>query len=173
MKKNIEKKLKLLTISFLLIILVLISTSIILYTSENNKEEVIQEREDINISKTITCISNEQKDDVYDTEIVRIENGILLTRTNIKNWTHSIPNQVTCNYYTEQSTKLNNLSGVESKITCNDLEGTIETTYTIGEINKDEVRLKQFDFMEKNNIFYETGWLDYMKRSNYKCTSNE
>lgn len=173
MKKNIEKRLKLITISFILIILLLVSTSIIIYSTENNKEEGIQEREEINTSKIITCISNEQKDDVYDTEIVQIENGILLARTNSKHWNHSTPNQVTCNYYTEQSTKLNNLTGVESHITCNDVEGSVETTYTISEINRDEVRLKQFDFMEKNNIFYEAGWLDYMKRSNYNCTSDQ
>ena len=88
MKKNIEKRLKLITISFLLIILVLISTSIILYVTDNNKEETIQEREEINTSKTISCISNEPKDDVYDTEIVQIENGILLTRKNNKHWNH-------------------------------------------------------------------------------------
>ena len=173
MKKSIEKKLKVLTISFLLVILVLISTSMIIYITDNNKEESIQEREEINTSKTITCTSNEQKDDVYDTEIIQIKNGILLTRVNNKYWKHSTPNQVTCNYYTEQSSKLKNLSGIESQITCNDLEGSIETTYTINEINKDEVRLKQFDFMEKNNIFNETGWLEYMKKSNYNCISNQ
>ena len=173
MKKSIEKKLKVLTISFLLVILVLISTSMIIYITDNNKEESIQEREEINTSKTITCTSNEPKDDVYDTEIIQIKNGILLTRVNNKYWKHSTPNQVTCNYYTEQSSKLKNLSGIESQITCNDLEGSIETTYTINEINKDEVRLKQFDFMEKNNIFNETGWLEYMKKSNYNCISNQ
>ena len=173
MKKSIEKKLKVLTISFLLIILVLITTSMIIYITDNNKEKTIQEREEINTSKTITCISNEQKDDVYDTETVQIENSILLTRVNSKHWNHSTPNHITCNYYTEQSTKLNKITGVESQITCNDLEGSIETTYTINEINKDEVRLKQFDFMEKNNIFNETGWLEHMKKSNYKCTSNQ
>jgi len=173
MKKNIEKRFKIIIISFLLIIIVLISTSLILYVNDNNSEETIQEREEINTSKTITCTSNYQKDDVYDIEIVQVENGILTTRTNNKYWKHSTPNQVTCNYYTEQSTKLNNLTGVESQITCNDLEGSVETTYIISEINKDEVRLKQFDFMEKNNIFYEAGWLEYMKKSNYNCTSNQ
>ena len=135
-------------------------------TETKNVEKRVSEVEE----KTITCVSSEKKDDVEQTEIVWIKNKVLMTRTNISTWNKESANDQTCKYYHSQTEKLNSLPGIESSVDCNAYSGTATTIYTISEVDRTNIKLKQFEYLGENDTFDDKSWKNYMRKNHYSCT---
>ena len=139
-----KKKLIIIGIAFLVLIILIVTTNIAhnAYTKEEKTEEVY------------------------------VEQGRLITRTNTYEWSKPEPKEKTCEYYTLMTEKLNALQGITGTIYCNDAKtsGNAKIIYTIQDVNREDVKLKQFDFLDKDNIFNVSAWKYYMENNKYKCT---
>lgn len=165
-----KKTIKIIGIIVIIILLILVGVTVIVGT-EKEKNKVEKRKEVVYpSSQTILCVKEQGHDGVREEEEIYLENGVLLTRTNRENWTRSEPKEVTCKYYTQKSESLNQKPGVRSSCTCDDTRGTSTTTYTIAEIDREDLKLKQVEFLDQNNIFDVDSWILYMEEDNYICT---
>ena len=48
-------------------------------------------------------------------------------------------------------------------------KGNASAVYMISEIDREDMKLKQFDYMNEKGIFDYKGWTDYMETSGYTC----
>jgi len=153
----------------LFFLLVLIGMTILVSKEvENNQVE----KRMINKNKeeqTITCIKENGHDGAEETEEVFLKKGILVTRTNKVVWVKPDPKEKTCEYYSLKSQGLNSRPGVTSNTTCDEHSGTSISTYIISEIDKEDIRLKQFDFVNADNVFDYTSWMLYMEKDGFDC----
>jgi len=166
-----KKKLIIIGIAFLVLIILIITTNIAhnAYTKEEKIKEIEKK---VAETMTITCINENGNDGVIETEEVYVEQGRLITRTNTYEWSKPEPKEKTCEYYTLMTEKLNALQGITGTIYCNDAKtsGNAKIIYTIQDVNREDVKLKQFDFLDKDNIFNISAWKYYMENNKYKCT---
>ncbi len=166
-----KKKLIIIGIAFLVLIILIVTTNIAhnAYTKEEKIKEIEKK---VAEAMTITCINENGNDDVVQTEIVYIEKGILISRTNIYEWSKPEPKEKTCEYYTLMAEKMNALPGITGSIYCNEAKtsGNAKIVYLISEVNKEDVRLKQFDYLDEDNLFDANAWKYYMENSKYKCS---
>lgn len=173
--KQISKEKKifiiLLIILFFLLIIIGITIAVGTVAQENKKEkeEINVKDEKPNTISTITCINEDMPDDIIKSEQVYLEQGKLITRTDISKWNKTEPREDTCKYYQTQTIKLNNLNGITSSVTCNEQRGEATTIYTISEIDRSKTKLKQFDYLNEENIFDYKNWISYMESKEYKC----
>ena len=166
-----KKKLIIIGIAFLVLIILIVTTNIAhnAYTKEEKIKEIEKK---VAETMTITCINENGNDGVIETEEVYVEQGRLITRTNTYEWSKPEPKEKTCEYYTLMTEKLNALQGITGTIYCNDAKtsGNAKIIYTIQDVNREDVKLKQFDFLDKDNIFNVSAWKYYMENNKYKCT---
>lgn len=175
MKKNKERKIFiiLLIILIFLFLIIGVTVGVVGAIEKNNKENSNEQNQEESKEMTIACVKEDGNDDVKKTEEVYLEDGIIIKRTDTSEWDKTDPKQETCDYYTLQTTKLNQLDGVSSEVTCNELKGKAVTIYTISEVNKDEIKLKQFDYITENYTFSGSGWMTHMKKNGYECSVNQ
>ena len=165
----------LLIILFFLIVIIGITIAVGTVAQENNKEKEnanTKKEATTNIS-LITCINEEMPDDITKSEQVYMEEGKLITRTDKSSWNKTEPREDTCKYYQTQTVKLNELYGVTSQVTCDESRGTATTIYTISEIDRTKTKLKQFDYLNEENIFDYKSWMTYMESKEYTCKIGE
>lgn len=163
---------------WIIVILVIIFSLVLIITTNvahnaNQKEEEIKEIEKkIADTMTIICTNENGNDGVTQIEEVYIEKGVLISRTNIYEWSKPEPKEKTCEYYTLMTEKLNALTGITGTVYCNEAKtsGNAKIIYTIESVNREDVKLKQFDYLDDNNIFDANAWKYYMENSKYKCS---
>ena len=153
--------------------LVLIITTNVAHNANKKEEEIKEIEKKIADTMTITCTNENGNDGVIETEEVYIEKGILITRTNTYEWSKPEPKEKTCEYYTLMVEKLNSLPGITGTVYCNEAKtsGNAQIIYTIENVNREDVKLKQFDYLDDNNTFDANAWKYYMENNKYKCTS--
>ncbi len=162
-----KKKIILIAIAaLLLLVLMIIMTVLALNARESEKVEKREATKDV---LTITCVKENAHDDVTETETVYLEKGILITRTDNDTWTKREPSQKTCDYYNSKNTGLNTKEGVSSRVDCNETRGNFTATYTIANVDKEDTQLKQFDYINQDNIFDYRSWKSYMEKDGFKC----
>lgn len=173
MEKKLSKEMKiiiiLLIILFFLLIIIGITIAVGTIAKENEKEKSNTKNEEYKDQITITCSIEENKDDVVKTEQVYLEKGVLITRTDISKWNKTIPREDTCKYYQTQTAKLNNYVGISSSVNCDTTSGTATTIYTISELDRTKTKLKQYDYLNEDNIFDYRSWMNYMQTKEYTC----
>ncbi len=153
--------------------LVIIITTNVAHNANKKEEEIKEIEKKIADTMTITCTNENGNDGVIETEEVYIEKGILITRTNTYEWSKPEPKEKTCEYYTLMVEKLNSLPGITGTVYCNEAKtsGNAQIIYTIENVNREDVKLKQFDYLDDNNTFDANAWKYYMENNKYKCTS--
>lgn len=168
--KKYKKRIIIGVISFFIIVLII--TTNIAHRANKKEAEVKEIEKKMADTMTITCINENGNDGVVQTEIVYIEQGKLITRTNKYEWSKPEPKEKTCEYYTLMTEKLNALAGITGSVYCNDAKtsGNAQVVYKISEINKEDVKLKQFDYLDEDNMFDSSTWKYYMENSKYKCS---
>ena len=134
----------------------------------NNKVEKRVEKS-YPAEQTINCVKENARDDVTVTEEVYLQNGELVTRTNTAYWVKTEPREMTCKYYNDLASGLTRRPGVSSTTNCDDTSGRNTTIYQMNEIDKTDLKLKQFDFVDSNNKFDSLGWKNYMENDGYVC----
>ena len=165
-----KKKTKIIIIGIVLLILLLIGIIILIL---NQYEKVTVEKRiirDYRESQTITCIKEKNAANVEETEELYLEKGIVITRTNIARWSNTDSLENSCKYYTNKTTGLTGKPGVNVSTNCNDTSGVSTITYTLAEIDKEDIRLKQFDYIDADNHFDYNSWIIYMEQGGYTCT---
>ncbi len=167
-----KKRKKIIVGIILFFVIVLIITTNVAHKATQKEEEAKEIEKKMVDTMTITCINENGNDDVVQTEIVYIEKGILISRTNIYEWSKPEPKEKTCEYYTLMAEKMNALPGITGSIYCNEAKtsGNAKIVYLISEVNKEDVRLKQFDYLDEDNLFDANAWKYYMENSKYKCS---
>lgn len=171
--KNKEHKIFIILLIILIFLILIIGITIGISSIADKKEENLnkpQEKEK-NSELTITCIKEDVHDDVTKTEEVYLKNDIIITRTDISEWNKEEATPVTCEYYTLQTTKLNEYEGITSSVVCDDKNGKATTIYTIDKVDKSKMKLKQFDYVDENYKFDSKSWTLNMKMNDYICTS--
>lgn len=168
-----EKKIFIILVFVLLFLLIIIGVTIGVSTiSKNNKKEYVK-KETYREKMTITCSIEEEKSNLKKTEEVYLEKGVLITRTDKNEWKSTSPNEDTCKYYQTQVAGLNKYSGVSSSVNCNETSGTSTTTYLISEINREDLKINQFDYLNEENVLDYRGWITYMEKKGYICEIGE
>lgn len=168
-----EKKIFIILVFVLLFLLVIIGVTIGVSTiAKNNKREFVK-KETYSEKMTITCTFEEEKLNLKKTEEIYLEKGVLITRTDKNEWRSTSPNEDTCKYYQTQMAGLNRYTGVSSNANCNETSGTSITTYTINEINRKDLKINQFDYLNEENILDYKSWISYMEKKDYTCVIGE
>jgi len=165
-----KKKRKLVYLILVLLFLLFIGGFILLVSTVTQKENV-QKREGYNYKKnlTITCTSTTQ-DDVNITEEVVIENSVLILRRDIASWYKGdTTGEKTCKYYTSKASGLAVKQGITCTTNCDERQGTSTTVYTISELDKEDVKLKQFEYINEKDFFDYYGWMTHMRNKGYDC----
>ena len=168
MKKNRKWIIASIVIIFSLVIII---TTNVAHNANKKEEEIKEIEKKIADTMTITCTNENGNDGVIETEEVYIEKGILITRTNTYEWSKPEPKEKTCEYYTLMVEKLNALPGITGTVYCNEAKtsGNAQIIYTIENVNREDVKLKQFDYLDDNNTFDANAWKYYMENNKYKC----
>lgn len=122
--------------------------------------------------ETITCIKENSHDEAEETESLYLQKGVLITKRNTVTWSKREPKEKTCEYYTTQSRGLSAKEGITSSIECNETRGTFTATYTIAELDREDIRLKEFDYLNSKGIIDTRSWIFYMKNEGYTCNSH-
>lgn len=165
-----KKKTKLLIIGIVILILLVIGI-IILILSQHEKETVQKRvQKSYRDSQTITCIKDKNAANVEETEEVYLEKGVIITRKNIARWNNSDSLDNSCKYYTNKTEGLLGKPGINVSTNCTDTSGVSTITYTLAEVDKEDVRLKQFDYIDSENHFNYNSWIIYMEQGGYHCT---
>ncbi len=167
-QKRLKRRIISITVACFLVLFLIIGVTLFV---DSNKESTVQKKrtQKFAAEQTVSCVKEQGHDDAEETEEVYIQNGILISRKNIVNWSNSIYKEKTCEYYTKSSNGLNAYPGVSSTCNCNDNGGNYSATYTIAELNKEDVRLKQFDYLTENGIFDVDAWIMYMEDRGFVC----
>ena len=119
--------------------------------------------------ETITCYRENGHDGASETEEIYLQNGELVTKKNTASWTKAEPKEKTCEHYTQKSEGLNGKAGVTSSVSCDETRGNFSATYILSEIDKKDMKIKQFDFVDSQNKFDSQAWIIYMEKDNYEC----
>ncbi|MBQ6135005.1 MAG: hypothetical protein IJI60_01665 [Bacilli bacterium] len=164
-----KKRTKILIIIIVIILLILLLSAIIFLSMNARDSKEKDTKPEYKEAMTITCIKEVGHDEVKQTETVYMENGILITRRTSAVWTKAEPKERTCEYYTDQTNGLNTKKGVNASVTCDEQTGNASAVYMISEIDREDMKLKQFDYMNEKGIFDYKGWTDYMETSGYTC----
>ena len=171
MKEKRRKK-RIITVEGCLILLLLLIAGTTLFVHGSKESEIQKKEVEYPEEQTITCFKEQGHDEAEETEIVYLQKGKLIRRENIVDWTNSPSKERTCEYYTKNSAGLNSYKGVSSTCNCGDSYGHYTATYVIAELDREEVRLKQFDYLNENDIFSAAQWRIYMEERNFKCTES-
>ncbi len=165
-----KKKTKLFIIGIVILILLVIGIIILIlsqYEKESVQKRVVRNYKDTQI---ITCIKEKNAANVEETEEVYLEKGVIITRKNTARWSNSDSLENSCKYYTNKTDGLLGKPGINVITNCNDVSGVSTITYTLADIDKEDIRLKQFDYIDSENHFDYNSWIIYMEQSGYKCT---
>ena len=155
----------------LFFLFVLIGTTVIVGNDLQKRNKEVQKRTKkvYPAEQTITCTRENIRDDVTVTEEVYLQNGELVTRTNTAYWSKTEPREMTCKYYNDLAAGLTGRPGVTSTTNCDDRSGRNTTIYRLNEIDKEDLKLKQFDFVDSYNKFDAQAWKIYMEKDEYIC----
>jgi len=150
---------------------VLIGTTVVVGNDLQKRNRIVEKRMEKNYpaEQTINCVKENARDDVTVTEEVYLENGELVTRTNTAYWVKTEPIEMTCKYYNDLAAGLTGRPGVTSTTSCDDTSGRNTTIYRMDEVDKTDLKLKQFDFVDSHNKFDVMAWKIYMEDDNYVC----
>ncbi len=167
-----KKNIILIIVAIIAFILIVIGTTIL--SMNASKEENVEKRvvPEYKEEQTITCIRQDSYDDVDEEETVYIQKGVLITRRNTATWNKAESNEMTCKYYTSKNQGLNMKAGIRSSVECNENRGSFTVTYTIAELDKEDTKLKQFDYINNAGIFDYRSWMQFMQKENYQCTES-
>ena len=166
-----KKKIILIVVAVFLLLLLMVIITMMALNAKNS--ETVEKRESNKKEEfTITCVKENAHDDVTETEIVYIQKGVLITRTDNDTWNKREPSEKTCDYYNSKNTNLGTKKGVTSRVDCNETRGTFTATYTIAEVDKEDTQLKQFDYINQEGIFEDRSWRSYMEKDGFKCTES-
>ena len=165
-----KKKTKIIIIGTVVLLLLVLGIIILIlnqYEKETIEKRVVKEYRD---SQTITCIKEKNAANVEETEEVYMEKGVVITRTNTARWSNSDSLENSCKYYTNKTAGLTGKPGVNVSTNCNETSGVSTIIYTLAEIDKEDIRLKQFDYIDSENHFNYNSWIIYMEQGGYSCT---
>ena len=101
--------------------------------------------------------------------IVYIKKGVLISKRTSAVWNKTEPKEKTCEYYTDQTNGLLTKRGVTATVDCDESRGTASATYVIADIDREDMKIKQFDYLTKDDIFDYQGWETYMTNNGYVC----
>lgn len=169
-----KKRIKIIIIIVVIILLILLLSGII-FLSMNAREngETPNKEPEYKEAMTITCTKEVGHDDVKQTESIYMEKGVLITRRTTAVWTKVEPKEKTCEYYTDQTNGLNTKKGVNASVNCDEQSGNASAVYTISEIDREDMKLKQFDYMNEKGILDYKSWINYMASDGYTCEEEQ
>ena len=169
-----KKEKVLIIITIVILIMILVGATVFAGYELEKKNKRIEKKvvENYKDSQTITCTLEKNKEDIEQIEEVYIEKGILIARINRYTWSREEAKEVTCKHYTSLANNSSTLAGVSSVVNCDAFSGNVTTTYTIAELDKDNIKLNQFDYIKENNTFDYAGWKYYMQNKGYSCVES-
>ena len=167
-----KKRIVLIGISLTALFLIVMGTTILAMNAKENEKVEKRLAPEHKEEQTITCVREKGHDDVEETETVYMQKGVLITRKNTASWYKAEAKEQTCTYYTTKNEGLNAKPGVTSSLDCNENRGNFTATYTIADMDKEDMKLKQFDYINNQNIFDYRAWMEYMRKDGYTCSEN-
>jgi len=159
----------LIVIACVALLLIMLGTTMLAMNAKKTEEAEKRVTPEYLEEQTITCTREKYHDDVDEVVTLYMQKGVLITKSEADSWYKAEAKEKTCEYYTSKNKGLNTKKGVSSSVTCDERRGNFNATYTIKEMDKEDMRLKEFDYIDEREIFNYKLWIQFMQNNGYKC----
>ena len=153
-------------------LLILLFVLFLFVTGCGTQEGSSQNKREVPVVTSMVCTMTEEKEEEIKTYSITLDfyEGQLMTKTDVFTWRNS--KKESCDFYKKREEVYNEMSGVRDSVSCNDVEGTRTTVYTISALVPSEVKIAESRYIREDGSFDYSSYKTYRQNEGYRCVEN-